>query len=196
VYIGFYGKNKRLYDTAGPYAHTWWTTEEHPTKVQGVAVDPAFVVAMQQQMADNNATPVQAYVQLETGVYNDLVGGIGFHALKVLVLIALITSFLYGSSYFWIPLLVYVYAWWMQRSVSMPAGYKSPRDARFWRPFIPLTIRLASMYCLVAWMVNWQYKSLPPSRNAVYYSSLYSAIVGFSLMVYRWHVVCSEVSCA
>jgi hypothetical protein len=104
----------------------------------------------------------------------------------------MVVSVLYGSAYFWWPLLIILRVRFV-KGAKYPKGYKSPLDRRFWQPYTSMIIRISSLYCLLSWLFNWRYRQLPPLGHAIYYSSLYVTIVSFGLMISRWCAVAQHV---
>jgi hypothetical protein len=192
TFIGFYGRDDSLYDSAGPFSKVYWRSDEHSNRVQGVAVHPEFAAAAQAQLSKANAS--MAYLRPELGRYNELTLNIGFSAIKVLVLLALTSSFLFGSMYFLQPLLVYIHVRLINKSNTFPKHYRSPLERRFWQPYSSMITRLSSLFCLITWIINWRYRSAPPIYTAMYYLSLYAGMIGFGLMVMRWCHAAQQVS--
>src|SRR5690348_6445664 len=95
TYIGLYGNDARLFDTAGPFAT--FDRAPAPNTVKGVAVDPAFVEAVQQQRTVNYV--VYAHLQQEPGEYNDLMNSSGFHTLRIVsfVMVSALLAFSDGA---------------------------------------------------------------------------------------------------
>jgi hypothetical protein len=174
--IGIYGHDADLYDTAGPLVPGAWSLDERPTTVQAIAIDPAFVTAFLKQQGNGTAL-----VTSEPGAYNLLASSTACIALWYVVLAHLIAAFVYGLYHSFWHLLVHFYRSWTRQPKTPLTKFS-----------ISCVIRLASLYCLLSWIISWRYRNTP-IKMFWYYSSLFSAISGFCLMVYRWCDIAQKI---
>jgi hypothetical protein len=180
--VAFYGWNEvDMHDTIGPLSKTVYAYHERPTKVSGVAVDPAFARQYHRLRSIDATAVLTANLTRDANEWTALIETTPAQLMMWFFPICYYVIVLFGIYLLFKPVL----------SLLITQG-TAPKLLSF-QPHLAAVMGCLALYALLSWAIFFPYKARGPVPLVVYRLGLIASDVAFCLMVLRWTLIVSQV---